>query len=581
MSEPTHRRGQAPQPNTDTRSGARSNTVRRIGVPLLSADLADAVALLLLSVIAFSGFNHTFSGSQYLVVALVGVVVGGAVAYAAHLLRQPVIVLIAAGVLLFFVLGGAMALRHAPGGSALPTGHTLSSLGHESINGWKDLLTTLPPVDGAGPLLVLPYMMGLFVGLGGIALATRTRAAFAPVSVVFLAFVAVILLGSRTVDLLSARSAAFLVVALAWGCARYARLRPVVQSGSRRFARLGTAVAALAISAGAAVAIGPHLPGSGSHDRLVLRDHISPPFDLRDYPSPLAEYQRYVQCNTQTQSRNVGAPLFTVSGTFPKGTILRFAALDDYSGTVWQATNDTTARDGVRNAFLKVGPTLDDPAPGKQSTLMITIPNDPTTPSYSDYWMPTAGAIQGISFSGHDATTNARDFRYNFSTRTGVVPGDLGKGDSYTLKVADTVPRVLAATDLVSNGGSLPVVAGTPLDFVSKAAQSLIGTGGEGDVAGAAQILNLGRQLQTKGKLTDCNNDFAYYLAGHYVGRLSEYANGLGSGTPGANPPFLGDNEQSAALYALMIEGLGVPARRRRRRRQPRCRRRRPHGHVE
>ena len=513
--------------------------------------------LLVLSGLSFLGLSQTFAGHRYLVVAMVGVIVGGLIAYGAHLLRQPVIVLIAVGVLTFFVLGGALTVRDDPGGSSLPTGSTLHLLAHEAVSGWKDLLTTLPPVDGAGPLLVLPYLMGLFVGLCGVALATRTRSAAGPAIAPFLALIAVILIGTENVKLLSLRSVTFLVLSLVWVSVRASRNRPVVQSGSGRVMRLGLAVGALVVAALAAVGLGPNLPGSSSHARLLLRNYVSPPFNVGNYPSTLAEYQKYVQCDPNLQIRGPGNALFTVGGSFPPATAITFATLDVYDGTVWAATNSTNEHTASPDTFLKVGPTLDNPIHGSTSTLTVSIGSGAN--AYSDYWMPSAGALQAITFRGPNAGQDTADFRYNLATNTGIVPGGLGAGDSYTLRVADAVPTMLQSMDGLSTSASLPQPPNVQMDFVGKAVTALGGpAGSSSDTAG--RILDLGTALRYKGKLTDCRSDYGYYLSGHSAGRLNGYVNGLSGGGP-SDPSFLGDNEQAAALYALMIEDLGVPAR--------------------
>ncbi|MCP6373825.1 hypothetical protein NL455_28475, partial [Klebsiella pneumoniae] len=79
-------------------------------------------------------------------------------------LRWPLVapVLILSGV--FFLLGGPLCLRSVGDTAFLPGGRTLSKLVDQAIFGWKDLLTTLPPVDGDGPLLVLPWLLGLLAG---------------------------------------------------------------------------------------------------------------------------------------------------------------------------------------------------------------------------------------------------------------------------------------------------------------------------------------------------------------------------------------------------------------------------------
>ena len=100
----------------------------------------------------------------------------------------------------------------------------------EALFGWKDLLTTLPPVDGESRLLVLPWLLGLVTGLLAMVLSlVRTRrpgrraaAAVAPLALLAL----VILLGVDRPEALWLQGSVFAVLALAWLGVRYARALP-------------------------------------------------------------------------------------------------------------------------------------------------------------------------------------------------------------------------------------------------------------------------------------------------------------------------------------------------------------------
>src|SRR6185437_4345413 len=190
-------------------------------------DLVDAAALFTLGLLAIGEFHSTFAGWAYLAVAALGMLLGLIIAHIANVLRQPAIVLIAMGVGAFFLLGGAIALRNAPGAGAIPTLGTLRGLADGSVQSWRALLTTVPPVDGNGPLLVLPYMLSLFLGLGGFALARRSRTAFWPLVVPLSVFGAVIVLGSLAPAATALTATGFALVGLLWVKARNERRRPV------------------------------------------------------------------------------------------------------------------------------------------------------------------------------------------------------------------------------------------------------------------------------------------------------------------------------------------------------------------
>jgi len=508
-------------------------------------DLIDAGVLLALGLVALFEFHTTFAGWNFLAVAAIGMLLGLVISHIANVLRQPAIVLTAMGVAAFFLLGGAVALRGAPGASVVPTVGTLRGLASGSVHSWRDLLTTVPPVDGTGPLLVLPYMLGLFLGLGGFALARRLRAAFWPLLAPVLVFVAVIVLGSLAPTAAALTATVFAAVSLYWIRDRNQRLRPVSSSGSGRVTRVATTAALFAVAASGAYFVGPNVLGAHSHDRVVLRKYIVPPFNIGDYPSPLGEFRLYAQ-SRKVGSETVGLKntnLFTVTGSLPAGSTIAFATLDSYNGSVWAATNQAAVLSGKLNSFLRVGQQLDNPAPGQRYTMRVTVDG------YSDYWLPAAGAVQKVSFDGADAAQHAGDFRYNLATGTGIVPSKLAHGDSYSLTVAGVRPRTLTTHDSLS-GGADPASG----SFLNDTALALAGT--QGDLT--SQVLAMARNLKSQGRFTsgDSGSGFEYYLPGHSVGRLTDFVKGV---IPGVK--YVGDDEQFAAAYALMVEQLGVPAR--------------------
>lgn len=507
------------------------------------SDAADAGMLSATAGFAMLGFSSTFSGWGFLLVGVLGVALGIAATHAANVRGLPVIVAAAGGVVAYFLLGGPV----AAGRSVLPTPATLDVLSDALVHGWRDLLTTVPPVNGSGDPLLLPYVLGLAVGVAGFALATRTRAPAWPLLVVLGLLAAVILLGSLEPASVVPGATGFALLALFWASVRHARLRPVLAGGSGRGARAAIAGALLLGCGFGAVLVGSHLPGSDAHERVAMRRYITPPMDIGSYPSPLASYRHYVggQADAEGNPTSLAEQvLFEVTGSVPAGTSIRFATLDAYDGVVWGAAEGVRDERGVQNAFLKVGSTLDNPARGATYTMSVEIQ------SYADYWMPVAGSVQGIRFDGGSAARQTTDFRYNLSTQSGIVPGMLRTGDSYTLQVSGVAAAVLADHDALAASGYSRAGA-----FLETTATALAGDA----VRPAAAVLRIGEQLRTAGRYThgDPGGDFAYYLPGHSVGRLTSFVNGVARGFPA----FVGDDEQYAAAYALMIGQLGVPAR--------------------
>lgn len=527
-----------------TVSGVTSS--RRLQLIPSHSEMTDAFAILALGIIAILEFQSTFGGVSYLIVSVLGLLLGIALSHLTNVLKQPAIVLVAMFVAAFFLLGGAVALRSSPGADVLPTGSTLKSLATVSVYGWKDLLTTLPRVDGVGTLLALPYLLGLFCGLGGYALASRTRLAFAPILAPLGVFVSVILLGSVDPAHIVLLSCVFAAGALLWGTTRSNRIRPIRDTGSGQASRLLTSGALVIVAALGAALLGGHIPGASAQDRVVLRKYVNPPANIDDYVSPLSEFRHYVG-QQKVNGKSVSLAdheLMSVNGSLPTGTPIRFATLDRYNGVVWAASTDREASFGVKpNSFIRVGKTLDNPAPGRTYSMVVEIDD------YSDYWMPTAGAVQALSFTDTQAAKQADEFRYNLATGSGVEPVKLTKGASYELTVADVKQPVLKASDNLATDGYTDAGA-----FLKEPALTLAGTSG----SPTARVLKMAASLRSIGRFThgDPGSSFQYYLPGHSIGRLNDFVKGV---LPGVL--YVGDDEQYASAFALMVQQLGVPAR--------------------
>jgi transglutaminase-like putative cysteine protease len=521
-------------------TAAHLTTGRRFDLRPGREEMVDAGLVVVLAAIALVGFRTSFSGWNFFAVGLVGSVLGVLIAHLANALRQPVIVLAVMTLATFFLLGGAVALRTAPEGDALPTWPTMQGLATLGVHGWKELLTTLPPADDRGPLLVLPYLLGIFAGSASFGLARRTRFSFAPVGALFLVLAVVILLGTQTPAAQSLQGGGFGLIGLGWAALRSRRLRPTARNGSGRVARIATTGVLLCVALAGSLVLGPALPGAGAHHRTVLRSYVHPPANVGQYPSPLAAFRKYTAWKKDTLFAKT---LFTVSG-LPARTPVRIATLDAYNGSVWAAANRPESTNLAPDTFLKVGSSIASPAPGTHRTMTVTI-----GAGYSDYWLPTAGAVSGVRFAGPRAADLTTNLRYNMATGTGVVPDRVQQGDRYTMRVV-----LSGDTDLKPSDQLLVVSdpSGGTAGFLSSYAQQWSGKSN----SQTAAVQELAKYLLHNGKYTNGEAGFEYYLPGHSQFRLKQFATGV---LPGAI--LVGDDEQYAAAYALMIEDLGTPAR--------------------
>ncbi|SHG99586.1 Transglutaminase-like superfamily protein [Jatrophihabitans endophyticus] len=538
---------------TDVRGGAEGG---RHGPRQLSTDprvdgdrrrslglrgLVDIAFVLVLTGVALYGLRSTFSGQQYLLAGLVAAVVGIALASTVTVLRLPVWTAALFVVVGYYLLAGVLVFRDDALGGVLPTAGVLRDATTVLADGWKQLLTTLPPVAGDGPLLAIPYVLGLLSGAIATSVAQRTRARLLPALAPVAALAAVILLGTAEPAARVWQGIVFGTVLVCWAAVRRPGARPLtprLTPGGPQRLLIGAAV--LAVAGVSAAVVQPHLAGGDRH-RVVLRDYVKPPFDIAAYPSPLVGFRKY------TKSANLlyDQTLFTVRGV-PAGTPVRLATLDAYDGSVWGATNGTvgTAAGEPVDAFQRVGSRIDVPARGRGVTATVTVAAPYAAASDIDAWVPAPGTLRSITFHGTRADAHADAFRYNLATASGITAERLAAGDRYTVRAVvgtQQLPR-----DAEPAGA--PTVDESAAAFVSsRATQWSAKAQGVRD-----QVVAAGRYMRDHGAYSDGGPGEAQYLPGHSAGRLTSFLNAT---------QLVGDDEQYAAAFALIANELGMPAR--------------------
>jgi hypothetical protein len=529
----------APAPTPGRRRGARTSGRWRPS----PSELVDAGFLLALCGAALLGLAPTYTGSGFAVVGIAGVLVGIVLVHVTSTLRWPAVAPVLLAVLAFFLLGGPLCLR--ADGAVAPTPHTLGLLTDQLLFGWKDLLTTLPPVDGDGRLLVLPWALGLAAGTLG-ALLARVSAgpvwlrSLLPLLAPLLLLAAVILMGVRSPSSVWTQGAVVAALGLTWLVLRAHRAEGPVAGGSGRSIRLVTGALLLGAAAVAAQPVGTWAAGGDRADagRVVLRTYVEPPFDVGQYPSPLSSFRRYVEMPEPDAANLYDRVLFTTEGA-PAGSRVRIATLDDYDGVVWGASNNAFPG-ATDDTYQRVGPTIDNPVAGRSVDVRVTLGE-----GYAGVWLPTIGALQSVAFGSH-ADVFADSFRYNLASGTGVVPPGLAPGDRYTF-TAVIPPDEVTAGSRPSDQTGTAAEAAPFLDTV--AAQWT-----EGLTEPMERVFAVADHLRTKGKYSDgVVARERIYRPGHYVSRLD-------AGFVNA-PLMVGNDEQYAAAMALLANKVGVPAR--------------------
>lgn len=529
-----------PEGRPDAGGGTRTRTLTATVQALAptTGDLADAGFLFMLGGLALAGFASTFDTWQFLAVGLLGLVFGIAAAHLARALRWPWITVALLVVVEFFALGAALSLRDEALFGLLPTADTLGTLAQLSVGGWKDLLTTLPPVDGGGPFLALPYLLGLVAGSVGFSVARATaRRPFVALVTPLALYVLVILLGTLQPASAAASGLVFAVVAFGWAARRQRQRRRLAGTGSsnRTQTLVGAAMVAGALAIG--LGFGALLPGANV-ERFVLRTYVQPPVDLDKYATPLVAFRQY---SSQALQRFHDQHLLTVEGAQP-GQLLRFGVMDDYSGYDWSATGGAS---GAQTGFQRLGSQIPYATTAGKQTLTIRVEQGYAADSGAfAMWVPSLGATASVEFEGAAAKGHQATFRYNLSTMQGVVLDRLRAGDS--VRVVTAPLAVEAGPD--ATPGASPTLAGERVAFLAPVAQRWAGT----TAAPWERLTSVASTLKAGAWSDGTLTGEKQFLPGHGQRRLADFA--------GA-PQLVGSDEQYAGTFALLANQIGYPAR--------------------
>lgn len=498
---------------------------------------ADLIAAGVLLAVPAVGFWPTFGTPGYLVAALGAIVLGVGIAALATWRGFGILTTAGLTVAAYFLFGGALALPETTVLRVIPTLRTLADLGAGVVTSWKQLLTTVAPVPLTEGYLIVPFLLLLVGGVvtGSLALrAPQPGWALLPAVVVLVAQIA---LGTSDPAAPIVEGVVFAATAAVWLAVRISWVpRQVAVSlgdgratgGATRRVVRGTVVVAVAVVAG--VALSGFTAPSGP--RYVLRDVVIPPFDVREYPSPLQSFRGIVRDYPST-------PLFTVSG-LPDGARVRIAAMDAYSGTVYNVSDTSGA--GSSSAFIPVRDGMSPGARGTDVNVRFEIG------AWDGVWLPEVGAVESIAFSGADAEDLRRSSYYNAATQTAVVSRGLESGDAYDMTVVvPSVPSDDALADVPFAPVTLPKQAGVPEDVASLAADF---------AADAETPIEQVRALQ---KTLSEQGFFSHGLEGQTVSRAGHGAERI-TALLGAQQ-MIGDDEQYAVAMTLMARELGIPAR--------------------
>ena len=448
---------------------------------------------------------------------------------------------IAISIVLFLVVGG-------PAVGGVPTPGSYQGFFGGLVNGWVDLLSSVPPVKLEGSLRVVPYALAWLAAVSGFGLlrhfAVPGLAGIGPLACFGLGLL--FSLENRIGAMVQGGLLVALLLALGIIQQRDLGLETDASMGNTTMARkrvrfLGAAAILLTIAV-ASPGVALLIPGLSGRERFDLRDTLEPPWAPLNEPSPLAQIKGNYRDEVKSDV------VFVAEGPIvPDRWAL--ATLAHFDGTVWTVGDSDI---GGAAPFVPI----DDHAPAD--------PNQPTVASdlvsvkvdvidLDGPWLPVPGRMSRIDVGASPVPTGDEpglnsdnsdiSLRFNHRTGTLAMPGGV-EGASYVVEA--TPWPILTPTELETLSLTSSTVTG--LDGQTGVVRSSSADLIEGVEQGWPQVSAIKSQLQEDG----------FYLAddrvrpGHSWARLSDF---LG------DDQWYGNEEQYAAVAAIVLRNAGLSVR--------------------
>ncbi|MGP9539776.1 transglutaminase domain-containing protein [Brachybacterium sp. AOP43-C2-M15] len=523
----------------------------------------DVCAVAVLFVIALLGFHHVYGGVQYLLTGVMALVFGTLIALIGGRWRWGPLRIAPLVLLVYFLFGPMFAAPTRAIWGIIPSPGALWELVKAPVTSWKSVLTVAPPVGTAQGVLGVVWISVLLLSLLGMSVVMRSRL-YVLAWLFPLALVAVtIVFGTDQHVAPGLRGVLYAVVSMAWltwrfegdrlAGARSTIISDSVRPGSwqnpvlRRRVIGGALVMALA--GGGAVAAQPLLDPPEGTIRYATRDYISPPFDPREYVSPLSEFRGYLKDQR-------AETLFTITGV-GAGEYIRLATMDYYDLQVYNVAGNRD-KDSASGAFLRTAPGVDLHAGGGQEQVSSV-----TIGAYDGVWMPTVGErtdrIDIEDMSAERSGVTAENLYMNRQSQTVVNSRGVSEGDTYDLTYE---PYVEPTGEQLRTAkfADIELPENAPIDELTQFAQDWVGDS-DSDFE---KFRNLSRAVKTDGFYSNGLADETASLSGHGASRLLAMLEDIGFDKEAKDAQPLGrigDEEQYAALIAALARSIDIPAR--------------------
>ena len=523
----------------------------------------DLLAMGGLFVLAILGFHHVYGGIQYLLTGVMALVFGTLIALVGARWRWGPLRIAPALLVVYFLFGPMLAAPTRALWGVIPSPGALWELVKAPISSWKSVLTVAPPVGVAQGVLAVVWISVLLLSLLGMSVVLRSRL-YVLAWLFPLALVGVtIFFGTDQAFLAVTRGVLYAIVSVAWltwrfeagrlSSARSTIISDSVRPGSwknpvlRRRVIGGALIMVLA--GGGAVAAQSLLDPPAGSIRYAARDHITPPFDPKEYVSPLTEFRGY-------HKHQRAETLLTVSG-MSSGEHVRLATMDQYDLQVYNVASSRD-RDGGSGAFLRTAPGVDlHDGSGQERVSTITIG------AYSGVWLPTIGQrtnrIDLEQMTPERSSVTAENLYLNEQSQTAVNAMGVREGDVYELTY-EPYTEPTAEQQRTAEFADVDLPEDLPFEEITAVAEEWAGTS-DSDFE---RFQHLSRMVQKDAYYSHGLDGEAASLSGHGASRLMAMMEefGFDEDAPDAQPMGrVGDEEQYAVLTAVLARSIGMPAR--------------------
>lgn len=480
-------------------------------------DVVDALVVVGSIATVLTLLDESFWSRDYLVAGLVPAVFLVALALITRRLDEGVWFYSLAALVAYAPMGALAALVE-PGPWIVPTFDSMAQVLGESVTAPRLFVSTLPPVEASGTLMLLPYAIGFLSAMPAAWLALAGSRPVAPVVPLLGCLAATIPVAVLVPDHYVLRAAVIIVVLLSWAGARARRGERL--AGQRR-SGLAATVAGVATVACVAALVSIAVPDDDQTDRARLE------------PAGGEGVAAGASASLPLPMDNGEGELLRATGV-PDGHRIRFGVLDLYDGAVWTAADESPGA-GPAGSFRPLGARVSPINDGARAEVRFRI-----RPGYASAWLPLVGELTSLDLDYRDGRTQLGDVRYNQATWSAVVDGGVDPRDDYTITAVLPPDGFTASDEAMVPKGDQVQPEGEFLD-------TFLEPFDRADLAPLQRVLLLSRYLRQNGavRLSGSSSQAPIDLGLRLLGAQDIVAT-----------PF-----QYTAATALAASRLGVPAR--------------------